>query len=124
MAVVASGCMHARNSLSVPDVNAPWRGFGHPGTGSIAIIIDGEVKYPGTYYLENRQNLDSILTVFGGWSSSAEAGYLPLSVTLHREQSGRTNIHEYFFRKQMSAKHRMAVGLRDGDKLTFNRIVW
>jgi hypothetical protein len=113
LALGVSSCQHTRPEAEVWD-------FGQPGVGKILVFIGGDVKHPGRYYLDDSANLDSVLTVFGGWGGQGDfGGAPPYKVTLSREQDGKMGQVVYRFRK-MSASERQAVRLSDGDKLFFN----
>ena len=93
--------------------------FGQPGPGKILVFIDGDVKNPGRYYVDDGANLDSVLSVFGGWGGRGDGGAPPVTVTVQRERDGKLERVNYRFRK-MSASERAAVRLRDGDQLYYH----
>lgn len=94
--------------------------FGQPGPGRIVVFIDGDVKHPGRYYLHAGANLDSVLSVFGGWGGQGDFGGAPPSkVTLQRKQNGKLERVDYRF-PRMSTSEREAVRLRDGDQLLYH----
>jgi len=93
--------------------------FGQPGPGKICVVIFGDVKYPGRYYLDGGANLDSVMSVFGGWGGHGDfGGAPPRTVTLQRERDGKIERVNYRFIK-MSASERQAVRLSDGDMLIY-----
>ena len=94
--------------------------FGQPGVGKILVFIDGDIRHPGRYYLDDGANLDSVLSVFGGWGGRGDfGGAPPFKVTLQRERDGKIERLDFRFQK-MSASERQAVRLSDGDQLVYH----
>jgi hypothetical protein len=106
-----------------PKGNIRWAGFGEPGLGKVSVVVDGEVAYPGQYFLEKGANLESVMYSIGGPGGAGDMSIPPQTVKLIRTVNGQPEKISYPIRK-MTKEEREAVSLYDGDILYYPTIVF
>src|SRR4051812_5909887 len=108
---LSSGCAQTKLAdltTAQPTPKVERQSYGEPGPRKIAVIISGDVKHPGKYYLDDGANLDSVLSVFGGWGARGDGGAPPTKATLTRMKTGVAEKTSYRFWK-MTKEEREAV---------------
>lgn len=97
--------------------------YGIPGAGKIQVVIDGDVKHPGKYWIPNTSNLVTVEKVFGGWGGHGDFGGVPpLRVILIRGVNEHEVRNKYSL--NMPADQKAAITLEDGDKLLYPAILF
>lgn len=121
-----TGCENTKgadSTISQPARKVAAHSYGEPGPGKIAVIIRGDVKCPGKYYLDEGTSLESALSFFGGWGNRGDGGAVPSKAIVTRMKEGAVEKNPYRFWK-MTKGEREAVILKDGDTLSFPTIIF
>jgi hypothetical protein len=114
------GCRHAPEQGFIPKKELPL--YGVPGVGKIFVCVDGDVKRPGRYYLDEGAKLESFYHSFGGYGGRSDFSG-PRGVVLTRTVNGRTT-QSYYPVRTMTSPEKEAVTLMDGDKLHYPIIIF
>ena len=118
-----TGCRHQPPTNGAQKPDSPWPGFGEPGVGKISVVVHGDVRHPGHYYLPAGASLESIYATLGGWGGRGEFHAPPTKVRLTREVGGQRTEMDYYIKK-MTANEKAAVKLQDGDILYYPIILF
>jgi hypothetical protein len=118
-----AGCRHQPAANVAQKLSSPWAGFGEPGPGMISVVVAGDVRHPGHYYLTSGANLESIYTAFGGWGGHGEFYVAPYRMRLTREVGGKRT-ERYYQIRRMTKQEREALELKDGDTLYYATVLF
>ncbi len=124
VALCLAGSAHTADKTSGPKPEVAWVGYGKPGVDTISVIITGDVKYPGRYYLAGGASLDSVYFAFGGWGGHGDlVGTPPHKVSITRQVDAAKKVKWYGISK-MSREEKTAVRLEDGDWLEYPTVIF
>jgi hypothetical protein len=96
--------------------------YGTPGTGMVQVIIRGDVKHPGKYWISNNSNLATVEYLFGGWGGHGDGGIPPHRVRLTRTLD--RDVVRTDYRLSMPADQKAAITLKDGDVLFYPAVIF
>jgi hypothetical protein len=116
-------CCHKPISVSTSEPELPWSGFGEPAVGKISVLVGGDVKHPGHYYLDADATLESIFYSFGGWGEHGEFSIPPKDARLTR-QIGGLRVDTFYPIRTMTKQERESVLLKDKDVLLYPTIIF
>ena len=102
-------------SIPMLEPTGPWQGFGEPGIGRISVVVLGDIKHQGQYFLPEGANLESVYQSCGGSGGQGDfGGSPPTSVIVNRNGQETT-----YKMTRMTREERAAVELADGDMLSY-----
>ena len=124
VALWLAGCAHTAEKTSPQKPEVAWAGYGNPGVDKVSVIVTGDVKHPGRYYLATGASLASVYFAFGGWGGHGHfEGSPPHRVSITRQVGAATQQTWYQINK-MSTEERAAVRLEDGDVLRYPAVIF
>ena len=116
-AICCTSCQHTEQHALISSHVLPWAGFGKSGAGKIMVEVGGrDPQHPGSYYLDDGANLESVYYSFGGWYGQGAPTYWPPVKLILSHGDGTRTIYRI---SKMSKDEKESVRLKDGDRLFY-----
>jgi hypothetical protein len=116
-AICCVSCRHTEQHALISSHVLPWAGFGTSGAGKIMVEVGGrDLQHPGSYYLDDGANLESVYYSFGGWYVQGDSPYWPPVKVILSHSDGTRTIYRI---SKMTKEEKESVRLKDGDRLIY-----